>query len=90
MNRIVSLRPSLTRGIALLAALFLLTLSLTMFAPQDADALPACGTHIKYYSNSTYSVQVGYRYYDCNGVLKSSSGYVTIYKRVNTYCCEPK
>lgn len=80
MNRI-------SRGVALLAALVLLTLSLTMFAPQNADALPACGTHYKYYSDSTYTYQVGYKYYDCNGVLKSSSGYVTIYKTVNRYCC---
>ncbi|HEV8578535.1 MAG TPA: hypothetical protein VGX68_05575 [Thermoanaerobaculia bacterium] len=74
------------RRIALLAALLLLTLSLTALAPPAADALPACGTHYKYYTCGT-STQVGYRYYNCSGVLVTSSGYTTSCFTRNTYCC---
>jgi hypothetical protein len=74
------------RRIVFLAAMLLFTISLTVMPAQNADALPACGTHYKYYTCGT-STQVGYRYYDCNGVLRSSSGYVTSCFTRNTYCC---
>lgn len=81
-------RLSASRGIALICALLVLTLSLTVLTPPSADALPACGTHKKYYSNSSYTTQVGYRYWNCSGVLVTSSGYTTIYVITNRYCCE--
>jgi hypothetical protein len=87
MQRDRRLSPTAARGLALIAALLLLVLSLTVLAPPRAEALPACGTHYKYYSSASLTTQVGYRYYTCQGVLASSWGTVTIYKIVNTYCC---
>lgn len=87
MNRLRSLSP--VRGIALLAALLILTLSLTVFVPEGAEALPRCGTHNKYYSSSSYTTQVGFRYYTCAGVLDPSMSWGTTspYVISNTYCC---
>lgn len=82
----LSLKPG--RGLVLLAALLLLTFSLTVLAPPSADALPSCGTYYKYYSDSTYTYQVGQKYYNCSGVLVSSWGTVTSYRRVLRYCCD--
>jgi len=89
MNPLHSLSPRAVRGIRLLGALLILTLALTTFVPQGAEALPACGTHKKYYSSSTYTTQVGYRYYTCAGVLdpSKSSGVTSPYVISNTYCC---
>jgi len=87
MKTVRRVLPIGSRGLVLVAALLLLVLSLTFLAPPRAEALPACGTHYKYYSSAALTTQVGYKYYDCNGVLVTSSGIVTIYKTVNTYCC---
>jgi hypothetical protein len=87
MKSVRRVSPTAARGLALVAALLLLVLSLTLLAPPRAEALPACGTHYKYYSSAALTTQVGYRYYTCSGVLSSSWGSVTIYKIVNTYCC---
>lgn len=79
---------SRTRGFTLLAAFLLLALSVTAFSPPKADALPACGTHYKYYNNCIDCVQIGYQYYDCNGQLQSSSGtFNTTCVTQATYCC---
>ncbi|HSG39029.1 MAG TPA: hypothetical protein VLE27_05280 [Thermoanaerobaculia bacterium] len=76
------------RGLALFAALLLLGFSVTVFAPPKADALPACGTHYNYYNNCTDCVQIGQKYYDCNGVLQSSWGsFNTTCVTQTTYCC---
>jgi hypothetical protein len=90
MNRLHTLSRQAGRGIALLAALLLLTLSLTVFSPKTADALPACGTHKKYYSSSAHTTQVGFRYYTCAGVLDPSKswGVTSPYVISNTYCCD--
>jgi hypothetical protein len=87
MNPLRSLSP--VRGLVLLAALLILTLSLTVFVPQGAEALPACGTHKRYYNNAAHTTQVGYRYYTCAGVLdpSKSSGVTSPYVVSNTYCC---
>ncbi len=89
MSLLRSLSPRAVRGIRLLGALLLLTLPLTVLAPQGADALPTCGTHNKYYNNAAHTTQVGYRYYNCAGVLdpSKSSGVTSPYVVSNTYCC---
>jgi len=76
-----------SRGIALMAALVLFALSLAVIVPPSADALPACGTHKRYYSSSSYTTQVGYRYWNCDGVLVTSSGTTTPWATTNSYCC---
>lgn len=88
MSHIDRLSSRTTRGMALLAAVLLLTLSLAVFAPPSADAVPSCGTHKYYYTSPSYTTQVGYRYYDCNGTLITSSGTVTPYVISKRYCCD--
>ena len=83
MNR----SPRAARVLVLAAALLILALSLTVLAPPRVEALPACGTHHKYYNSAAKVTQVGFRYYNCSGVLVTSSGVVTPWQTVNTYCC---
>lgn len=71
---------------ALLAA-FAVGAGIGLLAPQTADAVPAYGTHVKYYDTPACGNQVGYRYYDCDGVLQSSWGVVTAYSTYATYGC---
>jgi len=59
-----------------------------LLAPATAEAEPAHGTHIKYYSNSSKTVQVGYRYYTCEGVLASQWGVTSAYSSSATYGCD--
>src|SRR5919106_290741 len=61
MKSVRRVSPTAARGLALVAALLLLVLSLTLLAPPRAEALPACGTHYKYYSSAALTTQVGYR-----------------------------
>lgn len=61
--------------------------SAVVFVAPSADAVPAYGTHIKYYSTAAKTTQVGYRYYDCNGVLKSQWGVTSPYSTSATYGC---
>jgi len=58
-----------------------------LLVPGSADALPACGTHHRYYNNADCDVWVGLRYYDCDGVLQTSWGYTTQWVVSATYCC---
>ena len=53
--------------------------AVALLAPTIAEAEPAHGTHIKYYNNASHSVQVGYRYYNCDGVLESQWGVTSAY-----------
>ena len=58
-----------------------------LLAPTTADAEPLHGTHVKYYSNASHSYQVGYRYYNCDGVLESQWGVTSAYSTSATYGC---
>ena len=58
-----------------------------VFVAPSADAVPSYGTHIKYYSTAAKTTQVGYRYYDCNGVLQSQWGVTSPYYTSATYGC---
>jgi hypothetical protein len=73
---------------ALLTLLTVAVGAVVLFAPTSADAEPAHGTHIKYYSNSSRTVQVGYRYYTCAGVLASQWGVTSAYSSSATYGCD--
>lgn len=61
-------------------------LAVVLVAP-DAEAVPSYGTHIKYYNNASHDVQVGYRYYNCSGVLESQWGVTSPYYTSATYGC---
>lgn len=77
-----------TLAFASLLVVFALAVGIgVLLVPGSADALPTCGTHVKYYNNANCDVQVGFRYYDCEGVLQSSWGVTSPYPVSNTYCC---
>lgn len=80
----------MNRGITLFAALLLLGLSLHLVTPPSAEALPACGKHWKYYSDATYSNQVGGKSTTCSGAYISSWGQITTYWWLQTACCGPE
>lgn len=61
--------------------------AVALFAPTTAEAEPAHGTHYKYYSSAAKTTQVGYRYYNCDGVLESQWGVTTAYYTRATYGC---
>jgi len=61
--------------------------ALALLAPTTAEAEPAHGTHIKYYSTAARTTQVGYRYYNCNGVLESQWGVTSAYSTSASYGC---
>jgi hypothetical protein len=86
MNPLRSLSP--VRGLALLMALLILALSLTVFAPQSADALPACGLHRWYYRDQTKTVLVGHSLHTCSGgTLLEHWGTTSPYVTTQYYCC---
>lgn len=80
--------PSRKRLTALLVAVALVATGTGFLIAPAADALPTCGTHVKIYDNCIDCNQIGFRYYDCDGVLQvqwgvqSSSCMHTV-----TYCC---
>ncbi len=77
-----------TRTLTTLLVLLAVTAGAVMLlAPTTAEAEPAHGTHIKYYDNATCGVQVGYRYYTCDGVLESQWGVTSAYSTSATYGC---
>ena len=78
--------PTLTLT-TLLALLVVTAGAVVLLAPTTAQAEPAHGTHIKYYNNASHSVQVGYRYYTCEGVLDSQWGETSPYSTSATYGC---
>jgi hypothetical protein len=78
--------PTLTLT-ALLTLLAVATGAVVLLAPTTADAEPAHGTHIKYYSSAARTTQVGYRYYTCEGVLESQWGVTSAYSTSATYGC---
>lgn len=78
--------PTLTLT-TLLALLVVTAGAVVLLAPTTAQAEPAHGTHIKYYNNASHSVQVGYRYYTCEGVLDSQWGVTSPYSTSATYGC---
>ena len=61
--------------------------AVVLLAPTTAEAVPSYGTHVKYYSDASYSTQVGYRYYNCEGVLQSEWGVTSCYSTSATYGC---
>jgi Family of unknown function (DUF6289) len=84
MLRLSSTTVTRTTLVALLAVTIA---GFVLLAPTTADAEPAHGTHIKYYNNSSHSTQVGYRYYNCDGVLESQWGVTSPYSSSATYGC---
>ena len=77
-----------TRNLTILMALLAVTVgAVVLLAPTTAEAEPAHGTHIKYYNNASHSVQVGYRYYTCEGVLDTQWGVTSAYSTSATYGC---
>jgi len=77
-----------TLAFASLLVVFALAVGIgVLLVPGTADALPACGTHYKYYSTPSHTHQVGFKYYDCDGILQSWWGYWTQYSTSATYCC---
>lgn len=79
---------SSTRTLATLLVLVAMTAgALALLAPTTAEAVPAYGTHYKYYSSAAKTTQVGYRYYNCDGVLESQWGVTSAYYTRATYGC---
>jgi len=79
---------SATLTLATLLTLFPAAIgAVALFAPTTAEAEPAHGTHIKYYNNASHSTQVGYRYYNCDGVLESQWGVTSSYSSSASYGC---
>lgn len=54
---------------------------------HDCRSRASYGTQIKYYNNANHDVQVGYRYYTCDGVLESQWGVTSPYYTSATYGC---
>ena len=75
---------------ALLAILGIAAGTAVVLAPTTAEAVPTYGTHVKYYNNASCDVQVGYRYYTCEGVLESQWGVTSPYSTSATYGCTPE
>lgn len=80
-------RNPLALALAALLVVFALAAG-SLLMPQSVDALPADGTHIDYYNNASCDVQVGFRYYNCEGQLESSWGVTSPYYVSNTYGCQ--
>lgn len=78
---------SSTRTLATLLTLLAVAIGAALLVPTTADAEPSHGTHIKYYDNASHCVQVGYRYYTCDGVLETEWGVTTPYYTSATYGC---
>ena len=79
--------PSRRMTVAALLAIFAVAAAAGLLIPVPADAVPAHGTHVDYYDSATYCNQVGYEYYDCNGVLQSWWGVTSPYSQSATYGC---
>ncbi len=86
MAKFRSSSPAVTLT-TLLTVLAVATGAVVLLAPTTAEAVPAYGTHIKYYDNASHCVQVGYRYYTCEGVLESQWGVTSPYYTSATYGC---
>lgn len=78
---------SSTRTVTTLLALIAVTVGAVMLLAPTAEAEPAHGTHIKYYSDATLCTQVGFRYYTCEGVLDTEWGVTSPYYTSATYGC---
>ena len=79
---------SSARTLTALLTLIAVTVGAVMLlAPTTAEAEPAHGTHIKYYSDASLCTQVGFRYYTCEGVLDSQWGVTSAYYTSATYGC---
>lgn len=76
-----------TRTVATLLTLLAIAIGGMVLMPPTADAVPAYGTHYKYYSTAARTTQVGYRYYTCDGVLASQWGVTSPYYTRATYGC---
>jgi hypothetical protein len=71
----MSLRfPSRARLAFLLSLLVLVSAAAGILAVFPADAGPAHGTHVKIFDNCSDCNQIGFTYYNCDGVLESSWG----------------
>lgn len=78
------------RTLAFASLLVVFTLAVGVgitLVPNTADAVPLCGTHVKYYSDASHTTQVGLRYFDCDSVLQYSWGIITQWHSVEIYCC---
>ena len=75
------------RTLTILLILIAVAVGSVLLVPTTAEAVPAYGTHIKYYNNAAHSTQVGYRYYNCAGELKSQWGVTSPYYTSATYGC---
>lgn len=80
-------KSSIRTLMMLLSLLAVASAAAVVLLGPDAQAEPAHGTHIKYYNNASHSVQVGYRYYTCEGVLDSQWGVTSPYYTSATYGC---
>lgn len=89
MAKFRSASPALTLT-ALLTLFAVATGAVVLLAPTTAEAEPAHGTHVKYYSEASLCTQVGYRYYTCDGVLASEWGVTSCYSTSATYGCVPE
>ncbi|HRC87897.1 MAG TPA: DUF6289 family protein [Thermoanaerobaculia bacterium] len=69
-----------------LAAVSLLVVALLMAIPRPAHAVPAVGLH-KYYSDATYTVQVGQLRVFCN-FTTSGWGVLTNYEKYTPTSCD--
>jgi hypothetical protein len=87
----MSLRlPSRARLAVLLSILALVSTAAWFVAVVPADAVPAHGTHVKIFDNCTNCNQIGYTYYNCEGVRESYWGVQWSSCMTSaTYGCEP-
>ena len=77
-----------TLALPTLLTLLVITVgAVVLLAPATAEAEPAHGTHIKYYDSASHCVQVGFRYYTCEGVLDTEWGVTSPYYTSATYGC---
>ena len=66
--------------------IFLLAMVLGAWFVSTALALPKNYVFTSFYTNSTYSVECGYRIVHCNGVIEQF-GTVTVYRQTFTEPC---
>ena len=88
MSKVLAILHSSRRFTLLTAMVALLGLSFFMTSSQSAQAATRKPMYCTYYSDSSYSIEVGWAWLNCNGSYAQREGTTTSYRKCQyDYCC---